>query len=317
MNAAITNESNLKIKMAELVTPNTPRPSRYTDDRSNQGNLYERFKIEQAQARAQQQSLQETRQQARERRHSMYKYKFILSTRKKGTSLRVCFNPVTCVAISALECNKDPETREQITDIPDEDVSILIKALRSCRFLVDVTSSISPTVLKTVSADAIRAHESARLELDNAMIPYRAGLVSEETYQELIFKHKMAGYWKDEIAAEMRRVNGMGMGMGPGISRNGNSEPQWPTQHARLSASSRTLLRNVLSKETLHRTFVSLASLSAKVSKEVADFLKMKNRDPDRKLVIQQIKDSFASMQSQSQSQSPMKTKSSASVKSA
>ena len=305
--------------MAELVTPNTPRPSRYTDDRSNQGNLYERFKIEQAQARAQQQQpLQETRQQARERRHSMYKYKFILSTRKKGTSLRVCFNPVTCVAISALECNKDPETREQITDIPDEDVSILIKALRSCRFLVDVTSSISPTVLKTVSVDAIRAHESARLELDNAMIPYRAGLVSEETYQELIFKHKMAGYWKDEIAAEMRRVNGMGMGMGmgPGISRNGNSEPQWPTQHARLSASSRTLLRNVLSKETLHRTFVSLASLSAKVSKEVADFLKMKNRDPDRKLVIQQIKDSFASMQSQSQSQSqsPMKTKSSASV---
>ncbi len=62
MNAVITNESNLKIKMAELVTPNTPRPSRYTDDRSTQGNLYERFKIEQAQARAQQQSLQETRQ---------------------------------------------------------------------------------------------------------------------------------------------------------------------------------------------------------------------------------------------------------------
>jgi hypothetical protein len=301
--------------MAELVTPNTPRPSRYTDDRSIQGNLYERFKIEQAQQQQQQQSLQETRQQARERRHSMYKYKFILSTRKKGTSLRVCFNPVTCVAISALECNKDPVTREQITDIPHEDVSILIKALRSCRFLVDVTSSISPAVLKTVSVDAIRAHESARLELDNAMIPYRAGLVSEETYQELIFKHKMAGYWKDEIAAEMRRVNGMGMGHG--ISRNGNSEPQWPTQHARLSASTRTLLRNVLSKETLHRTFVSLASLSAKVSKEVADFLKMKNRDPDRKLVIQQIKDSFASMQSQSQSQSPMKTKSSASVKSA
>jgi len=51
--------------MAELVTPNTPRPSPYSEGRSGSGsgfgttmNLYDRFKVEQAQ----QQALQETRQ---------------------------------------------------------------------------------------------------------------------------------------------------------------------------------------------------------------------------------------------------------------
>jgi hypothetical protein len=234
-------------------------------------NLYDRFKVEQAQ----QQALQETRQQARVRRHSKYEYKFTLSTRKKGTSLRVCFNPVTSSAITVLERNVG-----QITDIPKEDVDLLIKALRSCRILVDVTCPISPTVLETVNADAIRAEESARLELEN-----NSGVISEEMFQDLVFKHKLAKSWKDCIAREVMRVKGYGTGSGPA----------WPTQHARLSASSRILLRNVLSKDTLHETFISLESLSAKVGKEVAEFLNMKNRDLDRKMVIQQIKDSIAS----------------------
>lgn len=277
--------------MAELVTPNTPRPSPYGEGRSGSGsgfgttmNLYDRFKVEQAQ----QQALQETRQQARVRRHSKYEYKFTLSTRKKGTSLRVCFNPVTSSAITALERNVG-----QITDIPKEDVDLLIKALRSCRILVDVTCPISPTVLETVNVDAIRAEESARLELENKTVVYRnsSGLISEEMFQDLVFKHKLAKSWKDRIAREVMRVKGYGTGT---VTRNG-SGPEWPTQHARLSASSRILLRNVLSKDTLHETFVSLESLSTKVGKEVAEFLNMKNRDLDRKLVIQQIKDSIAS----------------------
>ncbi len=271
--------------MAELVTPNTPRPSPYSEGRSGSGsgfgttmNLYDRFKVEQAQ----QQALQETRQQARVRRHSKYEYKFTLSTRKKGTSLRVCFNPVTSSAITVLERNVG-----QITDIPKEDVDLLIKALRSCRILVDVTCPISPTVLETVNADAIRAEESARLELENKTVVYRnsSGVISEEMFQDLVFKHKLAKSWKDCIAREVMRVKGYGTGSGP----------EWPTQHARLSASSRILLRNVLSKDTLHETFISLESLSAKVGKEVAEFLNMKNRDLDRKMVIQQIKDSIAS----------------------
>jgi len=189
---------------------------------------------------------------------------------------------VTSSAITVLERNVG-----QITDIPKEDVDLLIKALRSCRILVDVTCPISPTVLETVNADAIRAEESARLELENKTVVYRnsSGVISEEMFQDLVFKHKLAKSWKDCIAREVMRVKGYGTGSGPA----------WPTQHARLSASSRILLRNVLSKDTLHETFISLESLSAKVGKEVAEFLNMKNRDLDRKMVIQQIKDSIAS----------------------
>lgn len=259
------------MNMNDLSTPSTPRPSVYSDacnstSRIDCGRLYDLFQEE----FEEEQRLQDMHQAAKERRQKKYVYRFIPSSRAGGgTSLRVCFNPKTHNAISILEKNADGK----ITDMPANDVTLLIEALRVCRIFVDVSTALSPIILERLRNEAIHTEEIAkyrRLQMNGGM--------QEDDYS-------LASLWKNDLMAEMRRVNGF-------EARSG--DPQWPTQHARLSASSRVLLRNVLSKETLKRTFVSLRALSLTVVSEVADFLKLPARDADRKAVVQQIKDAFA-----------------------
>lgn len=260
---------------SDMVTPGTPRPSIYGQVgpvRSFGGGVsmggMNRF-------------------DARQNRHKKYVYRFPTKSKKGGggggsggsgggTSLRVCFNPKTQEAISILEKNLMP-----VTDMPHNHVTMLIEALRRCRIAVDVSTSLSPLILQTLRDEAIQAEQDAKRELDAIVSSF-----AKDDYETCKLKHNLATLWKDDLVAEVRRVNGLG----PRSCGDSN----WPTQHARLSASSRVILRDILSKETLSRTFVSLRALSLTVVSEVSEFLKLPARDADRKLVVEQIKASYA-----------------------
>lgn len=281
MNAVIrfNMSSNLNSTNSDMVTPGTPRPSIYGPVGSfggcggggsggSMGGM--------------------TRFDARQNRHKKYVYRF--PTKSKfggsggsgggggGTSLRVCFNPKTQEAISILEKNV---VMPPVTDMPRDDVTMLVEALRRCRIAVDVSTSLSPLVLQTLRDEAIQAEQDAKHKLDAIVYAF-----AKDDYEACKLKHNLATLWKDDLVAEMRRVNGMG-------PRSGG-DSNWPTQHARLSVSSRVILRDILSKETLSRTFVSLRALSLTVVSEVSEFLKLPARDADRKLVVEQIKASYA-----------------------
>jgi len=229
-----------------------------------------------------------TRFEARQKRHKQYMYRFPTKSKFSGsggsggggTSLRVCFNPKTQEAISILEKNvaMAPVT---VTDMPRDDVTMLVEALRRYRIAVDVSTSLSPLILQTLRDEAIRAEQDAKRELDAIGSSF-----AKDDHEACKLNHNLASLWRDDLVAEMRRVNGMG-------ARSGG-DSNWPTQHARLSASSRVILRDILSKETLSRTFVSLRALSSEVVSEVSEFLKLPARDADRKLVVEQIKASYA-----------------------
>ena len=233
-----------------------------------------------------------TRFDARQNRHKKYVYRFPTKTKKNGcggTSLRVCFNPKTQEAISILEKNVVPSGTSTpvtvtVTDMPRDDVTMLVEALRRCRIAVDVSTSLSPLILQTLRDEAIQAEQNAKRELDAIVSAF-----VKDDYEACKLKHNLATLWRDDLVAEMRRVNGLG-------PRSGG-DSNWPTQHARLSASSRVILRDILSKETLNRTFVSLRALSSEVVSEVSEFLKLPARDADRKLVVEQIKASYAEYQ--------------------
>ena len=265
-----TNSNSNSNSNSDMVAPGTPRPSIYGQVgpvRSFGGGVSMGGM---------------TRFDARQNRHKKYVYRFLTKSKKcggdggGGTSLRVCFNPKTQEAISILEKNLMP-----VTDMPHNHVTMLIEALRRCRIAVDVSTSLSPLILQTLRDEAIQAEQDAKRELDAIVSSF-----AKDDYETCKLKHNLATLWKDDLVAEMRRVNGLG-------PRSGG-DSNWPTQHARLSASSRVILRDILSKETLNRTFVSLRALSSEVVSEVSEFLKLPARDADRKLVVEQIKASYA-----------------------
>ena len=63
-----------------------------------------------------------------------------------------------------------------------------------------------------------------------------------------------------------------------------------PTPHARIAPFHRNMLRNVLSPDTLKRTFVSVPALTVAVGKDIERFLTWESHGPDRLAVVDQIR---------------------------
>lgn len=84
--------------------------------------------------------------------------------------------------------------------------------------------------------------------------------------------------------------------MGGGLFKNtpnATEPPGVPSQHAQISQASASTLRTILSPETLRRTFISLKSITLKISEEVTSFLTDDQRRKDRAEVVKQIKESM------------------------
>jgi hypothetical protein len=92
--------------------------------------------------------------------------------------------------------------------------------------------------------------------------------------------------WKDALLKEIIRCSKNDW--------NPRSLPILPSAHARIATSLKPMLANILSHETLNRTFISLDILTSTIGKEFAAFLTDPSRCNDRKIVAQQIADCVA-----------------------
>jgi hypothetical protein len=90
--------------------------------------------------------------------------------------------------------------------------------------------------------------------------------------------------WNATLTTEIRRLLSLA------------SKERIPAQQAELTQSSRLTLQNVLSPTTIRRKFISLNALTQTVRNDLIAFLKDDCRTKDRATVVQQIKDSCASV---------------------
>lgn len=104
-------------------------------------------------------------------------------------------------------------------------------------------------------------------------------------------------YWHAEIMKEVYRIEPKVKytNIGGGLFRHEfdkapTDPPGVPSQHAEIAPGHGHALRNILTPETIRRTFISLNSLTNKIREEVAAFLQDENREADRAEVIRQIK---------------------------
>jgi hypothetical protein len=104
-------------------------------------------------------------------------------------------------------------------------------------------------------------------------------------------------YWHAEIMKEVYRIEPKVKytNIGGGLFRHEFNKtptdpPGVPSQHAQIAPRCAHALRNILTPETIRRTFISLNSLTNKIREEVATFLRDENREADRAEVIRQIK---------------------------
>ena len=282
MNAAFLEPTDRPTKITMYTySPGTPRPNANTAPvvgTFGGGGGIVRGDVDLPNYQTDYQKQEDLRKEAREQRQSKYVYKFVPSRiSKTHTALRLCFNPKVHRAIRVFETGSN-------TDMPQRDIALLIKALKCCRVQIDVSTALVPKIVQSLHEEAVQSEKRARAELGDADIALSANAISFSAYQSCVTKHSLASKWECDLAVEASRVRSCG------IRR---AEMQWPTQHARLAASSRRILRDVLSPETLGRTFISLAALSKQVTVEVAEFIEKASRDGDRKLVVQQIKDAL------------------------
>ena len=94
--------------------------------------------------------------------------------------------------------------------------------------------------------------------------------------------------WISALATEIRRIE-PSSGYGYGY-REPPPAPAVPSQHVQIANSSGKTLRNILSRETIQRKFISLHTLTQAIRKDLLEFLTDECRHKDRAEVVQQIK---------------------------
>lgn len=121
-------------------------------------------------------------------------------------------------------------------------------------------------------------------------------------YVELIVSYKQKESdlkdWISALATEIRRIEPSSAGYG---YRESPPAPAVPSQHVQIANSSGKTLRNILSRETIQRKFISLHTLTQAIRKELLEFLTDECRRKDRAEVVQQIKASCLAAKTQKQ----------------
>ena len=180
------------------------------------------------------------------------------------------------------------------------DFKLLKHAMERHRVRLDVSDRMSADEIKTLLLETRSKEQEAeritletfRTNTDNAT----AAQAEAETlkYREARENYGDLKYWRETLVKEEMRVTPMVMpNWGYGNKKAQDALPT-PTQHAQITASAGTILRNILKPETIRRKTISLKVLTQQISEEVANFITDPDRHADRKCVVNQIKDSLA-----------------------
>ena len=137
-----------------------------------------------------------------------------------------------------------------------------------------------------VAADAAASSNAAAMDMARTSAEMMAR-VDPDYLNKLREYHDIIA-WKDALSKEITRCSK--------VQFNQLAHPIAPYQHARIAASSKSILANILSPETCNRTFISLNELTSTIGKEFAAFLTEPTRRNDRKIVAEQIAESIAKL---------------------
>ena len=187
------------------------------------------------------------------------------------------------------------------------DFNILKKAISNLRVKLIVRDTITFDELKQIQKRTKKEEEIAEKATYDAFMD---NTPNKDPQQYLDAKNKYLDIkaWGAELAKEIRRVSPLCCDLSSavgGVVGNGNVnyygmkqttqnvQFQVPSQHAHIAHSTGVLLRNILSPETIRRTFISLQVLTRSIRDELVAFLINAERHKDRHVVIAQIKESM------------------------
>ena len=259
-----------------MIATGTPRPGMDDEDAEIR---------QEAARRAMWTFAQEAKQTAAEskRRGSIRSRTFY----RMGTSKQVN------IAFDALQQNIQNVIPELMSQ---DDFQLLKQAIGNFRIRLVVHDSKTIDELKQMQQQTKNDEEAAEIE---TQLAFGNKSVDEQTYLNAKDKFLKLRMWSTELAKEIRRIEPKykPFNMGGGLYRHDFSKP--PTdppgvasQHAQIAPAVGTHLRNILKPETIHRTFISLSTLTDTVRQEVAQFLTDECRQKDRLEVVKQIKES-------------------------
>lgn len=153
-------------------------------------------------------------------------------------------------------------------------------------------ADIASTINTIASVAAVAAAASAASAASGDSIAKYVELIVSYKQKESDLKD-----WISALATEIRRIEpSSGCGY-----RESPPAPAVPSQHVQIANSSGKTLRNILSRETIQRKFISLHTLTQAIRKELLEFLTDECRRKDRAEVVQQIKASCLAAKTQKQ----------------
>lgn len=166
--------------------------------------------------------------------------------------------------------------------LTESDFNILKQAIGNLRVRLVVHDNISFHELEVLAAKTKEEEKAAEKAMDAAFM--EATTPGQKKFFEAKDKYHDLKVWGGELSKEITRV----LRINPAMS----GERPIQVQHAHISPASGVQLRNILSPETIRRTFISLETLTKQIRDEMVKFVIGATRHKDRIEVIRQIKES-------------------------
>ena len=164
-----------------------------------------------------------------------------------------------------------------IGDVSNWQAEILLSGLRALRIRIVVNPAMNLAQLRALCLQT-------SIEEANAYAAYGTKVESNAPVEErvdLLEKYNFIKQTRADLEAEFRRCDQ--------LPRTLTAIKPTPTQHAYIAPGYRNMLRNVLSNDTLHRKFISMPALAARVSLEVERFLTWPENRLQRVALVSEI----------------------------
>lgn len=186
------------------------------------------------------------------------------------------------MAVSFKVASAFDELQKQIEKYPSvmsqDDFNILKQAIGNFRVKCNVHDNKTLDDLKKMLSETRKLEAQAELDIHNTLVNKSQG---EPSYIDAKDRYLDLKTWGNELEKEIHTIS---------IVKPGGIHSV-PSQHAQISPATGILLRNILTPETIRRTFISLNTLTSKIRNEVVLFLTDAARHKDRHEVIKQIKE--------------------------
>jgi len=189
----------------------------------------------------------------------------------------------------------EAQMKQHSAIMSEADFKLLKHALANFRVKLIVHDNMSLEQLKALQAKTTEDIIAAQAAIHAAYID-NTSPDSEQKYLDAKDRAADLNTWHTDLAKEIQRVE-PSQNKGIGLSRSANTSAAAPlgvpSQHAHIAPATGVHFRNILSPETIRRTFISLEALTKKIRDELVLFLINTHRHKDRHEVIKQIKASI------------------------